>query len=311
MEFAHVPVMPDQVIAGLAIDHEGIYVDCTLGGGGHSLEILKRLGPEGRLVAFDQDPDALAFADKRLESYQKQVSLVRTNFKDLRIRLADLGIEKVQGILFDLGASSYQFDAGDRGFSYMHDGVLDMRMDPDQELTAGDLVNRLPKNQLVRIFQDYGEERWAVRIAEFICAARDRAPIVSTGDLVGVIKSAVPAGARRKGAHPAKRVFQALRIATNKELEILGEAIRAAVSVLANGGRICVISFHSLEERIVKETFRELAAPCICPKDFPVCVCGKEKVLRIITSKPLVPTREEMENNPRSRSAKLRIGERC
>ena len=311
MEFAHVSVMPNQVIDGLAIDREGIYVDCTLGGGGHSLEILKRLDPGGRLVAFDQDPAALAYAGNRLEAYQNQVILVRANFIDLRAKLADLGIDSVQGILFDLGASSYQFDRSDRGFSYMHDGVLDMRMDPDQELTARDLVNQLPKNQLIRIFQDYGEERWAARIAEFICAARNRNPILTTADLVQVIKNAVPAGARRRGSHPAKRVFQALRIATNRELEILGEAIRAAVAVLAKGGRICVISFHSLEERIVKEAFRELAASCICPKELPVCMCGKEKVLRIITSKPLVPSKEEMEANPRSRSAKLRIGERC
>jgi len=311
MEFAHVSVMPNQVIDGLAIDREGIYVDCTLGGGGHSLEILKRLDPGGRLVAFDQDPAALAYAGNRLEAYQNQVILVRANFIDLRAKLADLGIDSVQGILFDLGASSYQFDRSDRGFSYMHDGVLDMRMDPDQELTARDLVNQLPKNQLIRIFQDYGEERWAARIAEFICAARNRNPILTTADLVQVIKNAVPAGARRRGSHPAKRVFQALRIATNRELEILGEAIRAAVAVLAKGGRICVISFHSLEERIVKEAFRELAASCICPKELPVCMCGKEKVLRIITSKPLVPSKEEMEANPRSRSAKLRIAERC
>ena len=311
MGFAHVPVMLAQVLTGLDINPEGIYVDCTLGGGGHSEAILKHLNRQGRLVAFDQDPEAIAFAGERLAGYREQLDILQRNFKELSFELKELGIDYVHGVLFDLGASSHQFDDPDRGFSYMQNAALDMRMDPRLKTTAGDLVNNLPEKELARLLKDYGEERWAARIAEFICAERNRQPITTTYGLVEVIKKAIPASARRNGPHPAKRSFQALRIYTNNELEILGTALRDAVSVLKKGGRICVISFHSLEDRIVKNTFRNLASPCTCPADFPVCVCGREKLLRIITTKPLTPDSDELSRNPRARSAKLRVGERC
>ena len=312
MEFAHIPVMTDQVLAGLNIRQDGIYVDCTLGGGGHSLEVLQRLGPQGRLLAYDQDPEAIASAGVRLAGYRNRLEIIRGNFKDLAQSLNNLGISGVHGVMFDLGVSSHQFNDPDRGFSYNHDAALDMRMDPGAgTTTAGDLVNSLPEKELARIIRDYGEERWAGRIAAFICRERTRRPINTTLGLVEVIKSAIPASARRNGPHPAKRTFQALRICLNNELDILESAVRDAVSVLVRGGRICVISFHSLEDRIVKNVFRNLSSPCTCPKDFPVCVCGKEKMLRIITAKPLTPSDDELSFNPRARSAKLRVGERC
>jgi 16S rRNA (cytosine1402-N4)-methyltransferase len=311
MEFSHVPVMMEQVLTGLNVVQDGVYVDCTLGGGGHSLEILRRLSRQGRLVAFDQDPQAVKFASERLASYKENMAIIQGNFKDLVMRLQELQITEVNGILFDLGASSHQFSHPDRGFSYQHNAKIDMRMDPSQQTTAADLVNDLSEVELSRIIRDYGEERWAARIAGFICTERKRKPISTTHELVEVIKKAIPASARRSGPHPAKRTFQALRIATNSELEILTSAVSGAVSVLAKGGRICVISFHSLEDRIVKRVFQEFANPCICPRDFPVCMCGREKSLRIITSKPIEPSLDELEENPKSRSAKLRIGEKC
>ena len=311
MEFAHIPVMLDQVIAGLNIRQDGIYVDCTLGGGGHSREILKRLGPKGRLLGFDQDPNAIDFARKSLVGYEDRLGIIQANFKDLVINLEKLEINSVHGILFDLGVSSHQFDDPERGFSYNHNAALDMRMDPNQKTTAGDLINNLPEKELARLIRDYGEERWAGRIAEFICRERIRRPITTTHSLVEVIKSAIPAAARRTGPHPAKRTFQALRVYLNSELEILESSVRDGVSVLEKGGRICVISFHSLEDRIIKSTFRSMSSPCTCPKDFPVCVCGREKLLRVITTKPLTPLSGELDLNPRSRSAKLRVGERC
>ena len=311
MEFSHVPVMPTQVSAGLQIQPDGIYLDCTLGAGGHSLEILQKLNPKGRLVALDQDPEAIAAAAKKLAAYRERFVLLHTNFKHLLDKLKELGIKRVQGVLFDLGVSSHQFNDPARGFSYWQDAALDMRMNPGLNQTAGDLVNKLPEKELARILKEYGEERWADRIARFICAERKRRPIVTTFELVEVIKRAVPAAARRNGPHPARRSFQALRIQTNQELEILENAVRDAVSVLSPGGRICVISFQSLEDRIIKKVFRELAAPCTCPVDFPVCVCGREKALKIITPKPLTPSAAELSQNPRARSAKLRVGEKC
>jgi len=311
MEFAHIPVMLDQVIAGLNIRQDGIYVDCTLGGGGHSREILKRLGPKGRLLGFDQDPNAIDFARKSLAGCEDRLAIIQANFKDLVINLEKLEINSVHGILFDLGVSSHQFDDPERGFSYNHNAALDMRMDPNQKTTAGDLINNLPEKELARLIRDYGEERWAGRIAEFICRERIRRPITTTHSLVEVIKSAIPAAARRTGPHPAKRTFQALRVYLNSELEILESSVRDGVSVLEKGGRICVISFHSLEDRIIKSTFRSMSSPCTCPKDFPVCVCGREKLLRVITTKPLTPLSGELDLNPRARSAKLRVGERC
>ncbi len=313
MEFIHRPVMPAEVLEGLNIRPGGVYVDCTLGGGGHSEAILKELSslaPGGRLVALDRDPDALAAAAERLAPYKSRINLVRSNFSDLGDVLNRLGFDKVDGVLFDLGVSSYQLDNPSRGFSYQHDAPLDMRMDPDQQITAGDIVNKLPVDELARIIKTYGEERWAARIAEFIAGERKKHPVKTTRQLVEIIKRAVPSGARRQGPHPARRTFQALRIAVNKELEVLGDAVRSAVYLLRSGGRVCVITFHSLEDRIVKEAFRRLAAPCTCPRDFPVCVCGEEKIIRIIAARPVVPSGEEMKDNPRARSAKLRVAEK-
>ena len=310
MEFIHHPVMPNEVLEGLSLRQGGIYVDCTLGGAGHSEAILNRIGPNGRLVALDQDPAALVTAENRLAPFRGRVELVRANFTSLAEVLNHLGIKEVDGILFDLGVSSYQLDNPARGFSYQHDALLDMRMDPEQETTAGDLVNNLPVEELARIIKDYGEERWASRIAGFIGEERKHHPVETTARLVEIIKKAVPAGARREGPHPAKRTFQALRIAVNKELEILNGAVRSAVRFLRPGGRICVITFHSLEDRIIKDLFRQLASPCSCPRSFPVCVCGEKKEIRIITAKPLIACTAELEKNPRARSAKLRIAEK-
>lgn len=310
MDFYHLPVLASEVIQGLKLKSGGVYVDCTLGGGGHSELILKGSGPDGRLVALDQDPEALSAAQKRLASYMSRVTFVRSNFSRLAEVLNDLNIMTVDGVLFDLGTSSYQLDNPARGFSYQHDAPLDMRMDPEREITAATLVNNMTAENLSEVIRKYGEERWASRIAEFICEERKRRPIETTGALVEVIKKAVPAGARREGPHPAKRTFQALRIAVNDELEILKSAVKKAVQVLAPGGRVCVITFHSLEDRIIKDLFRELAAPCTCPRDFPVCVCGGKKELEIITTKPVLPSPEELTVNPRARSAKLRIGEK-
>jgi 16S rRNA (cytosine1402-N4)-methyltransferase len=310
MEFLHKPVMACEVLEGLKLKTGGIYVDCTLGGAGHSAVILREIGEDGRLVALDHDPEALAAAEKRLVPFKARINLVRANFGDLTEILEHLGIGKVDGILFDLGVSSYQLDNPARGFSYQHDAPLDMRMNQEQALTAGTLVNNLPVDELAVIIRTYGEERWALRIAEFIGEARKNNPIETTGRLVEIIKKAIPAGARREGPHPAKRTFQALRIAVNREIEILEDSLRSAVKHLKSGGRICVITFHSLEDRIVKDLFRELASPCTCPRDFPVCICGGKKEVRVITGRPVLPSPAELEDNPRARSAKLRVAER-
>lgn len=310
MEFVHHPVMLQEVLEGLRLQPGGTYVDCTLGGAGHSKAILEQTSPNGRLVGLDQDPEALAAAKERLAPFGDRVVLARANFAELDRVLNRLEIKEIDGILFDLGVSSYQLDNPARGFSYQHDAPLDMRMDPEQETTAGELVNNLPVVELTKIIKDYGEERWASRIAAFIGEARKSRRIETTGQLVAVIKKAVPAGARREGPHPAKRTFQALRIAVNRELEILHDAARSAVSFLRPGGRICVITFHSLEDRIVKDLFRQLSSPCTCPREFPVCVCGGKKVIRIITTKPVIAGALELGENPRARSAKLRIAEK-
>ncbi|OPY64014.1 MAG: Ribosomal RNA small subunit methyltransferase H [Pelotomaculum sp. PtaU1.Bin065] len=310
MNFAHVPVMLVEAVTGLSIKQNGIYVDCTLGGAGHSESILEQNGPRGRLIAFDQDPEAIAYARVKLAPYHGRVEFVQANFKELAVKLNQLNIDCVDGVLFDLGASSHQFDDPARGFSYLNNAPLDMRMNPEQEITARTLVNELSVKELAWLIKEYGEERWASRIAEFIQVERSRRPLETTGQLVEVIKKAIPARARRSGPHPAKRTFQALRIAVNNELEVLTEAVCSAIHVLGNEGRICVISFHSLEDRIIKDLFREHASPCSCPKELPVCVCGKKKVLNIITAKPLVPGPAELEFNPRSRSARLRIAEK-
>lgn len=310
MDFKHVSVLLEESIDGLKINPGGVYVDCTLGGAGHSIEILRRLGPEGRLIGLDQDPAALANAEIKLKGFAGQFQAVQSNFSLLPEVLKKIGIQKVDGVLFDLGVSSHQLDTPERGFSYMHDAPLDMRMNPYQATGAKELVNGLSEGELAEIIRKYGEERWAKRIAAFIVKERTRQPIETTGQLVGVIKAAVPASARRDGPHPAKRTFQALRIAVNDELGILEKTITNAVEVLAPGGRVCVITFHSLEDRIIKETYKKLANPCICPPAFPVCACGGKPSLRIITSKPVEPSKEEIEANPRSRSAKLRVGEK-
>jgi 16S rRNA (cytosine1402-N4)-methyltransferase len=294
------------------LDHMGLrpggtYVDCTLGGGGHSYEIAKRIQPGGRLIGIDQDPNALKAAGEKLSEYAAGVTLIHSNFYRLKEVLAELGIPAVDGVLFDIGVSSHQLDEAGRGFSYMQDAPLDMRMNPQDKTTAADLVNNLPAEELSRIIREYGEERWAKRIAEFIVRRRDSRPISTTGELVEVIKQAVPAGARREGPHPAKRTFQALRIAVNDELNRFAGTLRDAVDVLRPGGRVCVITFHSLEDRIAKETFRELAGRCTCPPELPVCRCENKPQVKIITNKPVIPSAAEKDLNPRARSAKLRV----
>ncbi|MFZ5647239.1 MAG: 16S rRNA (cytosine(1402)-N(4))-methyltransferase RsmH [Bacillota bacterium] len=309
--FSHRPVLLEEVLEGLNVNKSGIYVDCTVGGAGHSHGILVLSSPGGRLIGLDQDGDAISAAAKRLYEFGKRVTLVRSNFADLPEVLDGLGIEQVDGILFDLGVSSYQLDNPGRGFSYQHDAPLDMRMDRDSGITAGDLVNSLAEEDLSRIIRRYGEERFAGRIASFIVREREKSRIDTTGQLVDIIKAAIPAKYRREGPHPAKRTFQALRIAVNNELDILKGTLTAAVDCLKPGGRICVISFHSLEDRIVKDTFRDLAKGCTCPKDFPACVCGKKPLVKIIRPGGITPSVSELEENPRSRSARLRISEKC
>lgn len=307
MEFNHIPVLLKETIDGLDIKENGIYVDCTLGGGGHSLEILKKLGPEGRLVAIDQDEDALIEAQRKLSDYKDQVYFVKSNYAYLESILDSLNIDKVDGVLMDIGVSSYQLDEKDRGFSYHQDAILDMRMDKSQELTARYVVNNYSKEELENIFWNYGEEKWGKRIVEFIVAERAEKEIVSTLELVEIIKKAIPKKIRMEGKHPAKRVFQALRIEVNKELDVLESTLGIAVDRLKVGGRLAVITFHSIEDRIVKTRFLEMAKGCTCPPEFPICVCNKKEEIKIITRKPITASKEELENNRRAKSAKIRI----
>lgn len=309
MEFKHISVLLDEVLEGLDIKENGIYVDCTLGGAGHSKEILKRLNSEGRLIGIDQDSDALKAASEKLKDFSN-VTYVHNNFTNITSILDELNVEAVDGILMDLGVSSYQLDTDERGFSYMKDASLDMRMNREEELSAYDVVNGYSEEDLYRIIREYGEEKFAKRIAQFITDRRKNNSIKTTLELVDIIKAAIPAKARREGPHPAKRTFQAIRIEVNKELEILDKAIEGAVRKLKKGGRLNIITFHSLEDRIVKNKFKELENPCTCPKEFPICICGKKSEIKIITRKPIEPSSEEVTNNPRSRSAKLRIAER-
>ncbi|MBU5590800.1 16S rRNA (cytosine(1402)-N(4))-methyltransferase RsmH [Clostridium sp. MSJ-4] len=309
MEFKHVSVLLNECIDNLNINPDGIYIDCTLGGAGHSSEILKKLGSKGKLIGIDQDEDALKAAKERLKEYTN-VIYVHSNFYDIKNVLKDLNIEKVDGILMDLGVSSYQLDNEDRGFSYMQDAPLDMRMDRSRGFSAYDIVNGYSKEDLYRIIREYGEEKFAKRIADFIVKDREENPIETTGRLVEVIKRAIPAKARREGPHPAKRTFQAIRIEVNNELNIIGKTIEDAVECLNDNGRIAIITFHSLEDRIVKNKFRDLANPCTCPREFPICVCGKKPSVRVLTRKPIDPSKDEIEINPRSRSAKLRVAEK-
>lgn len=306
MEFHHVSVLLHECVEALRIRPDGIYVDGTMGGGGHSLEIAKRL-QNGRLICIDQDPNAHAAAGKRLAEYRDKITFIRDNFGNIGSILDTLGIEKIDGMLLDIGVSSHQLDEAARGFSYQQDAPLDMRMNPDKPFSAYDVVNGYDEDALDRIIFTYGEERWARRIAQFIVREREQKPIETTGELVEIIKKAVPKGARKDGPHPAKRTFQAIRIEVNGELEVLQRAIDAAAARLSVGGRLCIITFHSLEDRIVKEAFRKQENPCICPPQFPVCVCGRKPLGRVITKKPILPSKEESEENPRSRSAKLRV----
>ena len=309
MEFNHISVLLNECLEGLNIKENGIYVDGTLGGAGHSSEILKRLSSEGRLIGIDQDTDALKAAKERLKNYSN-VTFVHSNFSSIENVLNNLNIDGVDGILMDLGVSSYQLDEGERGFSYMKDAPLDMRMNRDNDFSAYNVINEYSEEDLYRIIRDYGEEKFARRIASFIVENRQEKNIETTLELVEIIKSAIPAKARREGPHPAKRTFQAIRIEVNSELSILNKTIEDGVGKLNKGGRMAIITFHSLEDRIVKNKFRDLAVSCRCPKEFPVCVCGEKAKVKIISRKAIEPTKEEVEVNPRSRSAKLRVIEK-
>ncbi|MFO7294658.1 MAG: 16S rRNA (cytosine(1402)-N(4))-methyltransferase RsmH [Clostridia bacterium] len=303
MEFSHTPVLLDEVLELLDCHPGQVVVDGTVGGGGHAYEILKRIVPGGFLIGIDRDPNALQAAQKKLGEFEGSFKLVHANFADIKEVLQSLGIDAVDGILLDLGVSSYQLDEAARGFTYMQDAPLDMRMDPTQTFSAYNVVNEYSQQELERVIREYGEERWAKRIAQFIVSNR---PIETTGQLVDVIKRAIPAAARREGPHPAKRTFQAIRIEVNQELALLPKAIESAVEVLKPGGRLCIISFHSLEDRIVKQVFRSLSNPCTCPPDSPICMCGRRPVVKVLTGKPVTPTSREVSTNPRSRSAKAR-----
>ncbi|MDY2654839.1 MULTISPECIES: 16S rRNA (cytosine(1402)-N(4))-methyltransferase RsmH [Eisenbergiella] len=309
MEFAHKSVLLDETIEGLKIKPDGIYLDGTLGGGGHSSEICRRLSG-GCLIGIDQDAEAIAAASERLEPFREKVTLVRDNYCNAPAVVKSLGLEGVDGIVLDLGVSSYQLDNVDRGFSYRYDTALDMRMDTRQSLSAKEIVNEYPERELYRIIRDYGEDQFAKNIAKHIAAARKDRPIETTGELNELIKAAIPAKMRANGGHPSKRTFQAIRIECNHELDVLKNSLDELIGLLNPGGRICIITFHSLEDRIVKSAFRKNENPCTCPPDFPVCVCGKESQGKVITRKPILPGAQELENNSRSKSAKLRIFEK-
>ena len=310
INFSHKSVLLYECIEALNIRNGYTYVDCTTGGGGHSLEIAKRMGKDSRLICFDQDTDAIAAAKARLSDHLHQVTFVNENFSSLGQVLDDMRIDNLGGVLADLGCSSYQFDTPERGFSYMNDAPLDMRMNKDAPLTAEQVVNEYSEQDLRRIINDYGEERFAGRIAAGICRHRAEKRIETTLELSEIIKSAIPAAARVNGPHPAKRSFQAIRIEVNAELDVITPMITSATEKMAESGRIAVISFHSLEDRIIKQTFKNLASGCTCPRDFPVCVCGKKPKIKEITKKPILPGDEELLENPRSRSAKLRVAEK-
>jgi len=309
INFSHRSVLLDECIEALAIRGDGIYVDGTAGGGGHSFEIARRL-TTGRLIAIDQDEAAIAAAGARLAPLGERATVVRSNFSEVASVLDSLGIEKIDGILLDLGVSSYQLDTSERGFSYNADAPLDMRMDRRREKSAYTVVNTYSEEQLKQILFTYGEERYAARIAARIAAAREQAPIKTTAELSELIKGAIPAAAREGGHHPAKRSFQAIRIEVNGELDVIAPALKSAVARMNRGGRLAVITFHSLEDRIVKQTFAELASGCVCPKSLPICVCGNEPKLKLIAKKPILPSEAELTENPRSRSAKLRVAEK-
>ena len=310
IQFSHTSVLLYECIEALNIRDGYTYIDCTAGGGGHSLEIAKRMGAGSRLIAFDRDKNAIAAAKERLKDYLDRVTFVNDNFSNLETAIRELKITNLGGVLADLGCSSHQFDTPVRGFSYMHDATLDMRMDTDSPLSAYNVVNEYSEQALKRIIYEYGEERFAPKIAEKICAARAVRNIKTTYELVEIIKSAIPQKARENGPHPAKRTFQAIRIEVNGELDAINPLITTASKALVSSGRIAIISFHSLEDRKVKLAYKELASGCTCPRDFPVCVCGKTPMLKEITKKPILPSTSELEANSRSRSAKLRVAEK-
>ncbi len=309
MEFKHVSIMPDECMEGLNIKPDGKYVDATTGGGGHSLLIAERL-TTGHLYCFDRDDDALKAAGERLSSHKDKITFIKSNFAYMKDKLLEIGVTGVDGILFDLGVSSYQLDNAERGFSYMADAPLDMRMDKTQAKSAYEVVNTYPVEELTRIFFEYGEERYSKRIAENIARHRENKNIETTLELVDIIKQAMPAAAKKEKQHPAKRVFQAIRIEVNDELSSVEEAVKHGIEILNPEGRIAIMSFHSLEDRIVKLKFQEEANPCTCPKNFPVCVCGKVPTVKVITKKVVTACKEEVEENPRARSAKLRVAEK-
>ena len=311
MEFKHKSVLLNETIDGLNIKPDGIYVDGTLGGGGHAYEVCRRLGEKGSIVGIDQDAAAIEAASARLKDFGEKVTIVRSNYCDMKSKLHELGIDKVDGIVLDLGVSSYQPDTAERGFSYREDAPLDMRMDTRQKMTARDIVNDYTEADLYRVIRDYGEDKFAKNIAKHIVQARAVKPVETTAELSEIIRASIPMKFQKKSGHPAKRTFQAIRIELNRELDVLRDSLDDMIDLLNPGGRLCIITFHSLEDRIVKSAFRKNENPCTCPPDFPVCVCGKKSKGSIITKKPILPSEEELEYNSRSKSAKLRIFEHC
>lgn len=309
MEFKHKSVLLEETIESLDIKPDGIYVDGTLGGAGHAFEVCKRLNHKGRFIGIDQDIDAIAAASKRLEVYKDKVKIdiVKSNYHEIADVLKNLGIDKVDGILLDIGVSSYQLDNAERGFTYKVDAPLDMRMDKSNPVTAKDIVNGYSEMELFRVIRDYGEDKFAKNIAKHIVMARNKKTIETTGELIEAIKAAIPAKIQATGGHPAKKTFQAIRIELNKELEVLEDSIDTMIDLLNDGGRLSIITFHSLEDRIVKNRFRDNENPCTCPRNFPVCVCGKKPKGKVITRKPIIPSEEEIGDNKRSKSSKLRV----
>ena len=310
MAFKHTSVLLEETVDGLAVKPDGIYVDATLGGGGHAYEVCKRLNSKGSFIGIDQDAAAIEAASARLLDFGERVTIIRSNYCDMKPRLHEIGIDKVDGIVLDLGVSSYQLDTAERGFSYRADAPLDMRMDQRQKMTARDIVNDYSEADLFRVIRDYGEDRFAKNIAKHIVMEREKGPIETTGQLNEVISRAIPMKIQKTSGHPSKRTFQAIRIELNHELDVLRDTLDTMIELLNPGGRLCIITFHSLEDRIVKSAFRKNEAPCICPKNFPVCVCGNVSKGKVITKKPILPSEEELEHNSRSKSAKLRIFER-
>ncbi len=310
MEFKHYSVLLQECIDNLNIKPDGIYLDGTLGGGGHSFHIAERLSDKGHLYGVDQDADAIAAASKRLEEFGSRITVIRDNYENAVTRLKELGVTGVDGILLDLGVSSFQLDNADRGFTYKEDVPLDMRMDQRMQLTARDIVNDYSETEIFHIIRDFGEDKFAKNIAKHICIERAKAPIETTGQLNDIIKAAIPAKMREKGGHPSKRTYQAIRIALNRELDVLQNSLDGFIDFLNPGGRLCVITFHSLEDRITKNNFKTNEDPCICPPEFPVCTCGRKSKGKVITRKPILPSEEELSQNKRSQSAKLRVFEK-